>query len=257
MKLTSIKALMVCIILLSSFNSAQDSTSVDWLYGSAEIISPGQWEIGLFQPLVRSLSSDLQISLHPIIFFVMPNGTLTKTWGSVKQWKIASRHGLCYPTLLLRMVTKEGIWGFISPEFDIPGILLASNDLLASMVNTSYKLTFKAGITIAVKGDEIDSRTSIDLPLIYNRLSPLYSGNYIKIGGDYQLTLNRKTVFFLDFDYFLLNNSGNYTALEHTALICRSKNKRQISIGYKFITAEYPFGVQKHLLPVFDIRWRW
>jgi len=257
MKLVNIKIAVFCIILMNFLSSAQDSTNVDWLYGSAEVIRPGQWEVGLLQPLVYGLASDLQLSLHPIIFFVMPNGTITKTWGNVKQWKIASRHELNYPTPLLRMVAKEGIGGFVSPEFNIPKILLASNDLLASMIGTSYKLTFKAGITIAVKNDEIDSRTSIDLPLIYNRLSPLYNGSYIKVGSDYQFTLNRKTTFCLDFDYFLLNNSDHYTALEHKALICHVKNQRQISIGYKFIAAEYPFGVEKHLLPIFDIRWQW
>ena len=157
------------------------------------------------------------------------------------------------------MIAKEGIGGFISPEFDIPAMISAINELIVSKpLSIGGLFSLKLVFAFSLGSNDLDRRTSIDLPLVYQRLSVYHNGHYIKAGIDYQRDLGKKLGIAVDIDYFKLSNNEKHTAFEHKGLISYSKKKsRQILIGYKYISADYPFGQQQHLFPIIDFRWKW
>ena len=250
------------LILPVTFNiliAADNYQSATWVNGSALIIEKGQWEVGLFNPLSYGFTETIQISTHPLVFLQMPNVVVKKQWITLNGHILSSKHSLYYPTPLLNLIAKEGIGGFISPEFDIPAMIASVNEIIVSRpVNTSGILSLKLAFAFSLGSNDLDQRTSIDLPLVYPRLSVYHNGHYTKFGADYQSGLGKKLGIAVDIDYFILSNNDKHTAFEHKGLISYSKKKsRQILIGYKYISADYPFGQQQHLFPSIDFRWKW
>lgn len=250
------------LILPATFHiliAADNYQSASWVDGSALIIEKGQWEVGLFNPLSFGFTETIQISTHPLVFLQMPNVAVKKQWITLNGHLLSSKHSLYYPTPLLNLIAKEGIGGFISPEFDIPAMIASVNEIIVSrLLNTSGILSLKLAFAFSIGSTDLDQRTSIDLPLLYQRLSVYHNGHYTKFGADYQSDSGKKLGIAVDIDYFILSNNDKHTAFEHKGLISYSKKKsRQILIGYKYISADYPFGQQQHLFPIIDFRWKW
>ncbi|NQT96820.1 MAG: hypothetical protein HQ562_03675 [Candidatus Marinimicrobia bacterium] len=256
------KIFQFLLILPVTFNiliAADNNQSATWADGSALIIEKGQWEIGLFNPLSYGFSETIQISTHPLVFLQMPNVAVKKQWITLNGYLLSSKHSLYYPTPLLNLIAKEGIGGFISPEFEIPAMISTINEIIVSKpLNTSGILSLKLAFAFSIGSTDLDQRTSIDLPLLYQRLSVYHNGHYTKFGADYQSDSGKKLGIAVDIDYFILSNSNKHRAFEHKGLISYSKKKsRQILIGYKYISADYPFGQQQHLFPIIDLCWKW
>lgn len=251
--------LLTILSFLTVTSAADNYQSASWVDATAIIIEKGQWEIGLFHPLSYGYSETIQISTHPIVFIQMPNVAVKKRWITINGHILSSKHSLYYPTPLLNLVAKEGIGGFISPEFSIPAMISSVNEIIISKpVNTKGIISLKLVLAFSFGSNDLDSRTSIDLPLVYQRLSVYQDGHFLRMGADYQANLSDKLGIAIDIDYFKLANDDKHSAIEHKGLISYSKKKsRQILIGYKYIRADYPFGKQDHLLPVVDFRWKW
>ena len=252
----------ILLILPVTFNiliAADNFQQANWVDGSALIIEKGQKEVGLFNPLSFGFTETIQLSTHPIVFLQMPNVTVKKQWITLNGHILSSKHSLYYPTPLLNLIAKEGIGGFISPEFEIPAMISTVNEMIVSKpLSIGGLLSLKLAFAFSMGGTDLDQRTSIDLPLVYQRLSVYHNGHYTKLGADYQNNFSEKVGIAIDIDYFRLSNDKGHTAFEHKGLITYSKKKsRQILIGYKYISADYPFGQQQHLFPIIDLRWKW
>jgi hypothetical protein len=252
------------ILLSTSSIFAQDIIGLNWQTwstGTAELLEPRRVELGLFQPLRYGFSETLEFSMHPLLFFVIPNFDMKWAHGEVAGFKLTSAHGLTYPSLLMNLVAREGIGGMISPEFDIPHILSFQNALLASReVINGHLLTGTVGLNFAVKSDELDERTTIDLPLMYPRMGVYYNDFGFRVGADMKGPLFKRFGYAVDAElfYYPTADADVNSAFEHKGLLFWNKSSGfQICAGYLLSHGEYPFGTQWHLLPLVDLQWGW
>lgn len=223
---------------------------------SSKILDDGKFEIGIFQPLRWGYSKNMEISTHPILFFTMPNGSVKikhDTWG------ISSRHRFVYPTPLMRMFQKPGMFGLITPEADVgkvPHIFVFQNEIYKSISVNNSIITFKGGHTFAIVSDELDDRFSLDLPLIYPRMGEFFNGYKINIGADLRTHITNSISLLIDGDMFKIPNEEFFY---ESKLIGEYKvNKSwKILAGTKFTYGQYPYGKQTRLFPLFDVMYSW
>lgn len=251
---------ILILLFLSSVIYGQNTNTRIWSEGSAYILPKKRVEIGLFQPLRYGQSERFEWSTHPIYFFIIPNFNLKWSHNYYNDFAIATRYSAYYPTLLMRTISREGTGGIISPEFDIPHMLGFSGETLISKpVGKDHLVTFKAGLAFGLKFGGLDERTTIDLPLVYNRLAVFYHGYQLKAGFDLDGRLYKRWHYSLDADYFYIPGVDHNKAVEHKGLIIwRKSDKTKITLGCKLVYGEYPFGSQWHLfIPIFDIQKSW
>ncbi|MCI0516059.1 hypothetical protein L0128_22840 [candidate division KSB1 bacterium] len=254
---------MGCLWMLLNFLSpllSQTESQPIWSSNSAQLLPAGRFETGIFQPLRCGWSKSLEFSAHPMLFFVVPNFAVKWAHGRQGAFWLTTRHSLYYPTWLLQTISREGTGGIISPEFEIPNLLVFGNELLVSRpLHSQHLVTAKLGFKFALKSDEFDERTSIDLPLVYHRFNVLYHGYQILTGLDFNGQLYKRWHYLIDADWFYTPRAENKTGLEHKGMLLWNKSQRfQVSFGYKLIYGEYPFGTQWHwLFPLLDCQWAW
>jgi len=243
-----------------SADESKESTWGSWSQGTAYILPEGRMEVGLFQSLRYGWSENLEFATHPLVNNFMPNLSVKWSHKPFAGFFISTRHSYHYPTVLLRIISREGIGGMISPEFNIPHMISLYNEILFSkQIAKNFLFTGKAGFALAIKSGELESRSTIDLPLIFPRLAIFYNGYGFRFGGDVKGKLLKRWFFLVDADLFYVPDENENFAFEHKGLILWTKNKRfQLTVGYKLVYAQYPFGTQWHLLlPIFDFQWSW
>lgn len=263
MKQSLILSAMIPIILFFTPGSSVTGQTADefdsWTAGTAFVLPSGRWEMGLFGPLRCGITSSMELSTCALSNLAIPNLSLKWSHKPVGEYLFATRHSVYSPTPALRTVAREGIGGLISPEFTIPNMASLYNELLVSrQVAPGYLLTGKLGLEVALRSDTPDSRTTIDLPIIYPRLQVFYHVYGIRSGFDLLGRLYRRWHFMADVDVFIYPGGDQEVTFEHQGLLLWNKSSRfQLCLGYKLIYGDYPFGIQWHLLPLFDLQWGW
>ncbi len=255
----SILSIVSLIFIYSTILGQNNSTKI-WSEGTAYTLPQKRVELGLFQPLRYGQSQNIEWSTHPIYFFIIPNLNIKWFHGFYDNVAIASRYSMYYPTILLRTISREGTGGIISPEFEIPQMIGFNGEALFSKrLYENTILTTKLGLAFGVKFGGLDERTTIDLPLVYNRLAVFYHGYQLRGGVDLDGHLYKRWYYSLDMDYFYIPNVDHNKTFEHKGLLIWQKSvKTKITIGYKLIYSEYPFGSQWHLfIPLLDIQKSW
>jgi hypothetical protein len=229
-----------------------------WSSGTAYLLPNGRLEFGIFQPVAYGFSESLELSTYLLPNILMPNLSVKWKHSAIAGCDWATRHSIYYPTPLLRTVSKEGIGGLISPEFTMPHMVAFHNEILVSKpFDPRLFVTVKAGMTFAYTSQDLDERTTIDLPLIFPRLAVFYNTYDFRMGIDLQGFIVWRWHYLVDSDIFLMPNSEEDFAFEHKGLIIwRKSTSFQLCLGYKIVYSEYPFGTQWHLLlPLFDLQW--
>jgi hypothetical protein len=231
-----------------------------WTSGTAFTMPAGRWEIGLFQALRYAWSGSVELSTHPLAFFLIPNLSVKWSHGSRNGFQIATRHSLTYPTPLLRAVSRKGIGGLISPEFTIPQMVSIFNEVIVSRpLGRSFLATADAGVCFAIKSGWLDERTTIDLPIVFPRLNVYYAGYGFHGGTDLRVDAFRRWRIQAGAEAFYYPSADERFAFEQKGLLLWNKSVTfQLCAGYRLSYGEYPFGTQWHLLaPVFDLAWGW
>ena len=253
------KKILLCLtgMLLCIGLFAQDSPAKNyWTDGTACNIPKHRWELGLFTASRYGITDKLELSAHPVMFFIMPQVKLKVGWGEYAGFVLATEHGVFYPTLFMRLVATEGTGGLISPEFTIPQMFAISNRFLASY--RPFKkavITAHAGITFAVKSGPLDLRTTIDLPVIYPRLAVFYNEPEFDAGIDFRGQFIPKLGWLFNVENFIVCGTEENYFLENKGVLCYSSKKATLRVeaGYKLCFGKYPAGPQWHLLPVIDL----
>lgn len=260
---------IIIFIFLFSVGSAQQLSQI-WSEGSAYVLPHGRWEVGLFQPLKYGYSPATEITVHPLVMFVMPNVSLKHVWKRQVNATWSSVHSAYYPTPLLNMVAREGTGGLVSPEFEFPAAILLYNEIRISQpLNDRVLMTGKVGIGLGKAFGDLDDRTTIDFPLIFQRLSPLYNGVYLRMGTDFVMSIAKNLEIQLDDDLFVMANQDEALGFEHKGLLVWKKSDHfKATVGYKVVFGQYPFGHQWNIMPpriqllpvwipLFDFQWGW
>ncbi|MCX6303699.1 MAG: hypothetical protein NT040_01905 [Bacteroidetes bacterium] len=253
------KKVLFCLIgsFISGQLFSQDPPAMNyWTDGTAFNIPKRRWELGLFTASRYGISDKLELSAHPMMFFLMPQVKVKAGWGEYSGFRLATEHGIFYPTLFMRLVATEGTGGLISPEFTIPQMFALSNRFLVSY--RPFKealLTAHAGITFAVKFGPLDKRTTIDLPVIYPRLAVFYNEPEFDVGIDFRGYFIPRLGWLFNIENFIIcGTEENYFAENKFVLAYTSKKETlRIEAGYKLCFGKYPAGPQWHLLPVLDL----
>jgi hypothetical protein len=247
---------LVLVLFFIPLN-AQDSIWFRyWTAGTSYTLPRHRFELGILEESRFGITDHLEISSHLLQNFLIPNLSLKKCWYSYHGFNLATKHGLFYPSPFMRTVAREGIGGFISPEFDIPDVLIISNQILLSFSPLKYTLlTAYSGIKFSIRGGELDSRTTIDLPFLYPRLAVLYSQPELDAGIDFRGYFTKRFGWMLAIDnYWLMNTSYNYFLENNVCLTYTSKKQTfRIETGSKLCYGDYLPGPQWHLLPMLSL----
>jgi len=253
------KKVMLCftgILLFSSLFSQDTLTKNYWTDGTACNIPKKRWELGLLTLSRYGITNNLEISAHPLMFFLMPQVKIKVGWGEYSGFRLATEHGIFYPTIFMRLVAAEGTGGLISPEFDIPQMFAVSNRFLVS-----YKpfrnalLTAHAGIAFSVKFGYLDPMSTIDLPVIYPRLAVFYNQPEFDVGIDFRGKFVPRFGWLFNVENFIVCGTPNNYFMENKGVLAYTSKKESLRIeaGYKLCFGRYPAGPQWHLLPVIDL----
>lgn len=242
-----------------------------WQSGTAYTLPEGRWEVGLFQPVRWGQGQDREISFYKLSSLIMPNISIKQKWSEVDGFVLSTNHTLLYPTPLLKKlqsplgmdIGEPNMFALISPEFDIPPMIIVSNVFLVSMpLYPDRVLTGKIGVSIALGGSGLAEESTIDLPLVYHRLAVLYNGWSVRLGLDMNGSIKKTISYLIDGDILLIPGMKGDMALEHKGLLTWKRSQRfQVSLGYKLVYGVYPDGypneniTRAHLLPLIDFQW--
>ena len=267
--MNGLKTNIYFLILGIAFTSLA-SGEARWQAHSAYMIQPKKWEIGLYQPFRYGYSKSLEASVHPLLFFVIPNVSFKMKMEDFNSSKVANRTTFIYPTPLLNMVARKGIGGLIDPNIIMPPMLGVSTSLLMSKELVGFGFTSKIGVDIGITFGELDSRSNIDLPIIYHRLEVFHNKWGIHTGFDITKAITKKINMLIDIDLRYLpslikvKEERSYSmrlgdhSIEHKFLLIwyASKNLR-IMTGYKLVNGDYPYGAETRILPYVPMLESW
>jgi len=244
------------ILLFCSLFSQDTLTKEVWTDGTACNIPHKRWELGLFTASRYGITDRLELSAHPLMFFLMPQVKLKAGWGSYSGFRLATEHGIFYPTVFMRLVATEGTGGLISPEFDIPQMFAISNRFLVSYGSVKDGLlTAHAGITFSVKFGSLDPQSTIDLPVIYPRLAVFYNQPEFDAGIDFRGEFIPRFGWLFNVENFIVCGTPQNYFMENKGVLAYTSKKESLRVeaGYKLCFGRYPAGPQWHLLPVIDL----
>jgi hypothetical protein len=221
---------------------------------SAYGIDKGKCEFGLFQPLRYGVSRKVELSAHPVLFFLDPHLSAKIQWSEPCGFLISSEHGVAVPTPLLRFFQMKGAGGMISRQFTIPVMASVFNGVLVSKpLSGKSCATVKAAVLLAVNTKRLDKLSTIDLPVIYPRLAVFYRQPVINAALDIRHEFSRPLGVLAATEYFVVPGARNNFFFEHRLnLLWRPWNPVMVQAGYLLCYGRYPFGAQWHLLPAVD-----
>ena len=263
---TVIRSLMTIVLFLFSITSGKHR---NWDSHSAHVLPPKNWSVGIFQPLRYGLKEGLELSSHPGWFFILPNASFKVPFAYFKSFNAATKVSFAYPTPLLNILSREGIGGLIDPNLTIPPMLGVSGSFIMSKEMLGVNLTAKAGLDFGLVFGDLDTRSNIDLPIVYHRLEVFHNGWGWHTGLDLDRALIKKFRILIDLDLRFIpnpNNSktNNYTmrsgdySIEHKMLLIWERSSRfRIMTGYKLVSGDYPYGKQTRLLPYIPFMEQW
>ena len=253
------KQLLILIIGLLIFGMAksQDSTSMRyWSGGTAYTTPKHRWELGVLTSSRYGVSQKIELSAHPLTFLVLPRMAMKVSWVTRSGLTVSTEHGLFYPTMAMRLVATKGTGGMISPEFTIPQMVAMINKVLISCQPFKKAvLTLNGGIALSVKSGPLDPRTTIDLPLIYPRLTVFYNQPVFDAGIDFRGMVTKRFGWLINVENIMpVGTDYNYFMENKTVIVYASKKGTcRIEAGYKLCFGKYPAAPQWHLLPAMDI----
>jgi hypothetical protein len=253
------KKVLLClmgILILNDLFSQDSLTKNYWTDGTAYTIPKNSWELGLFTASRYGISRNLELSARPLMFLLIPQAQLKVGWGEYSGFRLATEHGILYPTVFMRLVAREGKGGLISPEYDIPQMFAIYNRFLASYRPfRNAILTAHAGIAFSIKFGPLDPQSTIDLPIIYPRLAVFYNQPEFDAGIDFRGKFAPRFGWLFNVENFIVCGTPDNYFLENKGVLAYTSKKETLRVeaGYKLCFGRYPAGPQWHLLPVIDL----
>ena len=246
------------LLLMTAINA-------QWKSETAFTLEKGRKEMSLFAPFRIGLQNSTELAINK--FLLIPNVSIKQIRPSINKWSMAQRFQLEYPSLGMKWLQsplgKElgdpNMFALISPEFEIPQMISIYAEMIGTTGSTQNgQLTLNGGLGFSLNGKNLSDDATIDLPIIYPRLSIYYNQVLIQLGGEYYKQFSEKLAYLVDYDMFLMPNGRGRYAFEHKSGMVWSKNQKfKILFGYKLTAGEYPFGTQAHLLPLLDLQFGW
>ena len=247
------------ILFLFSFISAQ------WSSESAYLLEKNRKEFGIFTPFKMGLNNGSELSVNK--FLLMPSLSLKQEMSMYKSWKMARKFRVEYPTPGLKWLQSPlgdemgdpNMFSLISTQFTIPHMLSFFTEFIGTKGSVkSGQLSLSVATGIALNTKDLSNDATIDLPIIYPRLSVYYNDFVIVSGAEYSRQISNRFYYLIDYDMYLMPGSAGRYAFEQQSLLVWHKSSRiNLSFGYKLIAGEYPYGGQAHLLTNINLKFGW
>lgn len=253
------KAIILLAFICCSIQiiNAQDEPLLKkWSYNTAFLMPAGKWESGLFQPFRFGISQKLEVYTQALLLPLIPEAGIKYAHGTKNGFDLASEHSLSTPTPFLSFISRKGIGGLISPEFEFPFILSVSNSLVASRkIMPSVLFTGRAGFVFAVRGNKPDPQSTIDIPLFYPRMAHYYKGASVRLGAALKGSLGSKWFYEEGVQAFIITRKENNFFLENTGTLMWAVGKSlRIRGGYILAYGKYPYITPKwQMWPTLDL----
>lgn len=249
--------LVLCLPTGSAFaeEAVEDGRHLQFSASTAYTVEQGRWELGLFGPLRYGLTDRVELSTHPLWFFLAPNlrakvvafeeGTTQVSWVA----------GLTYATPLLRFLAREGAGGILPPDRSIPHILSIYNEVMASRPLGDHILTTALGVQVAPRFGQSEL-ISIDVPVVYPRTAAFFT-HVTAIGRvGLQGPILGNLEYRLDGRAFIFPGADGAFAIEQGGrLHWQSSPRWMLQAGYLASYGGFAFGTSARVLPVVEIAW--
>jgi hypothetical protein len=227
-----------------------------WSYNTAYTMPAHKLESGLFQPFRYGICPKMEVYTNVLMLPFIPEAGAKISVGSKRGFDIASDHCLSVPTPFLNMISRKGIGGLISPEYDFSFILSVYNGLIVSKrIAPKLLASVKAGFAFAIRGEKPDPQSTIDLPVFYPRMAHYYDGASIRLGGAVKGSLGAKWFYEEGVQAFIITRLENNFFFENTGTIMWALGKSlRIRGGYILAYGKYPYVTPKwQMWPTLDL----
>jgi len=231
-----------------------------WSSPGARVLDRGRWELGIVRGLHLGAAERVELSLHPMPFFVLPHLEAKVAWGTMGRWSIASRHRVAYPTFFLQIVSREGAGGLLPRHTDVPAAIELTSDAVASLaLARDHELSFAAGVTVAPRFTSGQSMPLLDFPFLYPRFAALetFGTAHAIVTLDGSLAGERFAYELELRGYYLPLDPIGWSFEQALALGWRPARGLELQAGARFSLARYPIGTRFHYLPFVDVAFAW
>jgi len=254
-----IRKLIVCIIFsccVSEGFSQESALLKKWSYNTAYLLSSGKWESGIFQPFRFGINQKMEVFANVLMLPLIPGAGLKISRFKINAFVFASEHSLSVPSPFLNVISRKGIGGLLSPEYNFPFILSVNNALIVSrQIAPKMLASAKVGYAFAIRGKKPDPQSTIDLPVFYPRMAHYYDGVSIRLGGAVKGGLGEKWFYEEGVQAFIITRPENNFFFENTGTIMWALGKSlRIRGGYILAYGKYPYVNPKWLMwPTLDL----
>ena len=254
-----IRKIFLIITLLYTIHilHAQDDGLIyqKWSYNTSFLMPVGKWESGIFQPFRYGWNKKIEVYTHVLMLPLIPGLGAKVALGEKNGFILSSDHFISCPTPFLNMMSRKGIGGLISPQYDCSFILSVNNSLMIShKISSSVLASTFAGFTFALRGSKPDPQSTIDLPLFYPRMAHYYEGTSIKFGASVKGTVGLHWLYEECVQALVITRTENNFFFENSGTIMwASKRSLRIRGGYVLAFGRYPYITPKwQMWPTLD-----
>ena len=229
------------ILFLFSFISAQ------WSSESAYLLEKNRKEFGIFTPFKMGLNNGSELSVNK--FLLMPSLSLKQEMSMYKSWKMARKFRVEYPTPGLKWLQSPlggemgdpNMFSLISTQFTIPHMLSFFTEFIGTKGSVkSGQLSLSVATGIALNTKDLSNDATIDLPIIYPRLSVYYNDFVIVSGAEYARQISNRFYYLIDYDMYLMPGSAGRYAFEQQSLLVWHKSS---PVSYTHLTLPTIYSV--------------
>lgn len=249
------RIILFAIITLTVSGVFAQNWAVNYSNSTASLKPKGKWETGFWQPLRIGVTDKLELNTHFWLIALNPEFGAKVGWGEKSGIRISSEHNLSLPSILLNFISREGMGGILSPEFEFSTIVSLYNGAVASKsVWGNGVLTGRAGFAFSLRGEKPDPQATIDLPIFYPRMAHYYDGVSIRAGASILKPIGSRLAVEEKLQLYLITRNANNFFAENTGTIMWRMGKRTVlKGGYILNYGAYPFGNHLQMWPVIDL----
>ena len=226
-----------------------------WSYNTAYLMPAGKWESGIFQPFRYGWNKKIEVYSHVLMLPLIPGLGAKVDLVEKNGFVLSSDHFISSPTPFLNIMSRKGIGGLISPQYDYSFILSVNNSLMVShKISSSLLASAFAGFTFALRGSKPDPQSTIDLPLFYPRMAHYYDGTSIRFGASLKGSVCSHWLYEESAKAFVISRKENNFFFENSGTIMwASKRTLRIRAGYVLAFGRYPYITPKwQMWPTLD-----
>jgi len=244
---------ILIIIGILSFSASVNAQSLKWSDNTADILEQGRKETGIFSPLKIGLKNSKELSIHPILFFIIPNASIKKQWKANDKYRFSSLHKFTYPTMLYKMLSRKGTGGVLPSTSKIPQMFKFNNAALLSIDKFNQTFTFSLGVDLSLNFGESDF-TYIEWHMVYPRTYALNNIFTPYAGVDVTGKLYKNFVYDYKFNaYYLARTDAGFVTENSFKITWQKSDKFAIKAGAIYSYGKFPFGNDGGLYPTFDL----